>query len=37
VTVYVDAQNIFNATYYEVGAVPLPSRWFSLGVKFVTF
>lgn len=37
VTVYVDAQNIFNATYYEVGAVPLPSRWFSLGVKLVTF
>jgi outer membrane cobalamin receptor len=37
VTVYVDAQNIFNTTYYEVGAVPLPSRWFSLGVKFATF
>ncbi|MFB9076739.1 TonB-dependent receptor plug domain-containing protein [Flavobacterium procerum] len=36
-TVFADAQNIFNTTYYEVGAVPLPSRWFSLGVKFVTF
>jgi len=35
--VYFDAQNIFNTTYYEVGAVPLPSRWFSLGVKFVSF
>ena len=34
-TIYVDAQNIFNTTYFEVGAVPLPSRWFSLGVKFV--
>ncbi|WP_281234073.1 TonB-dependent receptor plug domain-containing protein [Flavobacterium gelatinilyticum] len=35
--IFLDAQNIFNATYYEVGAIPLPSRWFSLGVKFVTF
>ena len=34
-TVYVDAQNIFDATYSEIGAIPLPSRWFSLGVKFV--
>lgn len=37
ITIYIDAQNIFNAKYYEVGAIPLPSRWFSLGVKFVTF
>ncbi|MBF4491222.1 TonB-dependent receptor [Flavobacterium sp. MR2016-29] len=37
VTVYADAQNIFNTTYYEAGAIPLPSRWFSLGVKVVTF
>ncbi|WP_276380308.1 TonB-dependent siderophore receptor [Flavobacterium sp. H4147] len=36
-TIFLDAQNIFNATYYEVGAIPLPSRWFSLGAKFVTF
>lgn len=36
-TVYIDAQNIFNSTYYEVGAVPLPARWFSLGVKYATF
>jgi outer membrane cobalamin receptor len=36
-TVFVDAQNIFNTTYYEVGAFPLPARWFSAGVKFVTF
>lgn len=35
VTVYVDAQNIFDATYVESGAIPLPSRWFSLGLKFV--
>ena len=37
VTIYADAQNIFNTTYYEIGAVPLPSRWFSLGVKLVSF
>lgn len=36
-TVYLDAQNIFNTTYFEVGAIPLPSRWVSLGVKFVSF
>ena len=34
IMIYLDAQNIFNTTYYEVGSVPLPSRWFSLGVKF---
>ncbi|WP_421939076.1 TonB-dependent receptor plug domain-containing protein [Pedobacter sp.] len=34
-TVFLDAQNIFNTTYFEVGAIPLPARWFSLGVKFV--
>jgi len=37
ITVYADAQNIFNTTYYEVGAIPLPSRWFTLGVKLVDF
>lgn len=36
-TIFLDAQNIFNTTYYEVGAIPLPSRWFTLGAKFVTF
>ncbi|EDM34658.1 TonB-dependent receptor domain protein [Pedobacter sp. BAL39] len=34
-TVYVDAQNIFDTTYSEIGTIPLPSRWFSLGIKFV--
>ncbi|MDQ1142224.1 TonB-dependent receptor plug domain-containing protein [Pedobacter agri] len=35
-TIYLDAQNIFDTQYFEIGAIPLPSRWFSLGVKFVT-
>lgn len=35
--VYADAQNIFGTTYFEAGAIPLPARWFSLGVKFVGF
>jgi outer membrane receptor for ferrienterochelin and colicin len=35
--VFADAQNIFNATYFEAGSIPLPSRWFTAGVKFVTF
>jgi len=33
-TVFVDAQNIFDTTYVEVGAIPLPSRWMSLGLKY---
>ncbi|WP_109698733.1 TonB-dependent receptor plug domain-containing protein [Chitinophaga deserti] len=33
-TVMVDAQNIFNSKYNEIGAIPLPARWFSLGVKY---
>ncbi|WP_231464366.1 MULTISPECIES: TonB-dependent siderophore receptor [unclassified Pedobacter] len=36
-TVFLDAQNIFDTTYTEIGAIPLPSRWLSLGVKFVSF
>ncbi|MGV3705030.1 MAG: TonB-dependent receptor plug domain-containing protein [Arcticibacter sp.] len=36
-SVYLDAQNIFKTTYYEIGAIPLPSRWFSLGIKFASF
>ncbi|MXN92802.1 TonB-dependent receptor [Flavobacterium sp. Sd200] len=36
-TVFLDAQNIFNTAYFEAGSIPLPSRWFSAGVKFVSF
>ena len=36
-TVFIDAQNIFNTTYFEVGAIPLPARWVSVGVKFRGF
>lgn len=31
---YIDAQNIFDTTYIEAGAVPMPGRWFTLGMKF---
>lgn len=31
---FLDFQNIGNATYVEAGAVPMPGRWISLGVKF---
>lgn len=31
---YLDAQNIFNTTYIEAGAVPMPGRWFTVGVKY---
>src|SRR5690606_37090797 len=33
-SVYLDAQNIFNVTYIEAAAVPMPGRWFSLGVRY---
>jgi iron complex outermembrane receptor protein len=32
--VYADAQNIFDATYIEAGAVPMPGRWFTIGIKY---
>lgn len=31
---YVDAQNIFNAQFTEITAVPMPGVWASLGYKF---
>jgi len=37
VTIFLDAQNIFNTSYYEIGAIPLPARWLSLGVRLADF
>lgn len=34
VDIYADIQNIFDVTYIEAGAVPMPGRWFSLGVRY---
>ncbi|HWK99891.1 MAG TPA: TonB-dependent receptor, partial [Parapedobacter sp.] len=31
---YMDVQNIFDTTYIEAAAVPMPGRWFSLGLKY---
>lgn len=36
-SIFADAQNIFNAAYFEAGTIPLPTRWISLGVKYVNF
>lgn len=33
-TVSIDANNIFNQSYKEVGSILLPKRWFTLGVKW---
>lgn len=33
-TTYVDVTNILNAIYKEAGAVPMPPRWFSVGLKY---
>jgi len=34
VDLFLDVQNIFDTTYIEAAAVPMPGRWFSLGVKY---
>jgi vitamin B12 transporter len=31
---YVDVQNLFDVTYIEAGAVPMPGRWANLGLKY---
>ena len=31
--VYTDLQNIFDTKYNEAGALPMPGRWITLGVK----
>lgn len=33
-TVYADATNLFDAKYKEAGAVPMPPRWISMGLKY---
>ena len=33
--IYSDVTNIFDTQYKEAGAVPMPGRWFSLGLKYV--
>ena len=33
-TVYADFQNLFDVTYTEAGAVPMPGRWQTLGVRY---
>lgn len=30
---YVDAQNVFDTRYNEAGALPMPGRWISVGIK----
>ncbi|RXJ51491.1 TonB-dependent receptor plug domain-containing protein [Gelidibacter gilvus] len=31
---YTEVTNLFNASYQEAGAVPMPTRWFGLGVRY---
>ncbi len=31
---YMEVTNLFNATYTEAGAVPMPTRWFGVGVRY---
>ncbi len=33
-SVYADISNIFNAKYKENAAIPLPPRWFTIGIKY---
>lgn len=32
--IYADVANILNAQYVEAGAVPMPPRWFTIGLKY---
>lgn len=32
--IYADASNLLNSNYIEAGAVPMPTRWFKLGLKY---
>lgn len=32
--IYGEVTNTLNTTYIEAGAVPMPSRWFSLGLRY---
>lgn len=34
-SIYADGANLFNVQYLEAGAVPMPSSWFTLGLKTV--
>lgn len=31
---FLDANNVFDATYIEASAIPLPGRWFNLGFSY---
>jgi len=33
----ISIQNLFNTSYSEVGTIPLPGRWVSIGIKYVSF
>jgi vitamin B12 transporter len=33
-SIYADASNIFDVSYIQAGAVPLPGVWATLGYKF---
>ncbi|RFC55552.1 TonB-dependent receptor plug domain-containing protein [Brumimicrobium aurantiacum] len=33
-SVYADMSNLLNEQYVEAGAVPMPPRWFTLGVRY---
>lgn len=32
--IFADVQNILDKRYIEAAAVPMPGRWFSIGVKY---
>lgn len=32
--IYADVSNLLNTDYKEIGAVPLPGRWYSMGLRF---
>ena len=35
--IYLNATNLFNKTYHEIGGIPMPGRWLKVGVKLNMF
>ena len=35
--IYLDATNLLNKTYHEIGGIPMPGRWLKTGIKLNMF
>ena len=35
--IYLNATNLLNKTYHEIGRIPMPGRWLKMGIKLNMF